>query len=153
MSNVRRNALMMQVLNIPKGSYRTQNIYSQEAGGDFLLKYNKKINQDFTVTATGGGSMLRNSYNRDEVRADSLVYPGVYSMANNAGPLVTAPFKSRYAINSFYGLISTSFKDYLYMDLTARQDWVSTLATANRTDAGRFLLSIGKFKLYSVGRV
>ncbi|RFZ84172.1 SusC/RagA family TonB-linked outer membrane protein [Mucilaginibacter terrenus] len=118
----------------PKGSYRTQNIYSQEAGGDFLLKYNKKINRDINITATGGGSMLRNNYNRDEVRADSLVYPGVYSISNNAGPLVTAPFKSRYAINSFYGLLSTSFRDYLYMDLTARQDWVSTLATANRTD-------------------
>jgi TonB-linked SusC/RagA family outer membrane protein len=118
----------------PKGSYRTQNIYSEEAGGDFLLKYHKKINSDFDVSATAGGSMLRNSYNRDEVRADSLVYPGVYSMANNAGPLVTAPFKSRYAINSFYGLLSTSFKDYLFMDITARQDWVSTLATANRTD-------------------
>ncbi|MES2375484.1 MAG: SusC/RagA family TonB-linked outer membrane protein [Bacteroidota bacterium] len=122
----------------PKGSFRTQNIYSEEAGGDFLLRYNKKINHDFNLTATGGGSMLRNSYNRDEVRADSLVYPGVYSMSNNAGPLVTAPFKSRYAINSFYGLLSTSFKDYLYMDLTARQDWVSTLATSNRTDAVGF---------------
>ncbi|RVU03183.1 SusC/RagA family TonB-linked outer membrane protein [Mucilaginibacter limnophilus] len=118
----------------PKGSYRTQNIYSQEAGGDFLLRYNKKINNDFNLTATAGGSMLRNTYNRDEVRADSLVYPGVYSMANNAGPLVTMPFRSKYAINSFYGLLSTSFKDYLYLDLTARQDWVSTLATAERTD-------------------
>lgn len=118
----------------PKGSYRTQNIYSEEQGGDFLLKYNKKITHDINVTATAGGSMLRNNYNRDEVRADSLVYPGVYSMANNAGPLVTQPFKSKYAINSFYGLLSTSFKDYLYVDLTARQDWISTLATANRTD-------------------
>jgi hypothetical protein len=88
----------------PKGSYRTQNIYSQEAGGDFLLRYYKKVNQDFNVTATAGGSMLRNTYNRDEVRADSLVYPGVYSLANNAGPLVTSPFRSTYAINSFYGL-------------------------------------------------
>ncbi|UOE47173.1 SusC/RagA family TonB-linked outer membrane protein [Mucilaginibacter sp. SMC90] len=118
----------------PKGSYRTQNIYSEEQGADFLLRYNKKITHDVNISATAGGSMLRNNYNRDEVRADSLVYPGVYSMANNAGPLVTLPYKSKYAINSFYGLLSTSFKDYLYVDLTARQDWISTLATANRTD-------------------
>ncbi|WPV00852.1 SusC/RagA family TonB-linked outer membrane protein [Mucilaginibacter sp. cycad4] len=118
----------------PKGSYRTQNIYSEEQGGDFLLKYNKKITHDINITATAGGSMLRNNYNRDEVRADSLVYPGVYSMANNAGPLVTLPYKSRYAINSIYGLVSTSFKDYLYLDLTARKDWISTLATDIRTD-------------------
>ena len=118
----------------PKGSYRTQNIYSQEAGGDFLLRYNKKLSKDITVTATGGGSMLRNTYNRDEVRADSLVYPGVYSLANNAGPLVTLPYKSKYDLNSFYGLFSTSFRDYLFVDLTARKDWTSTLATATRTD-------------------
>jgi len=118
----------------PKGSYRTQNIYSEEQGGDFLLRYNKKITHDINITATAGGSSLRNNYNRDEVRADSLVYPGVYSMANNAGPLVTLPYKSRYAINSIYGLVSTSFKDYLYVDLTARKDWISTLATDKRTD-------------------
>ncbi|HEX8022286.1 SusC/RagA family TonB-linked outer membrane protein [Mucilaginibacter sp.] len=118
----------------PKGSYRTQNIYSEEQSGDFLLKYNKKITHDINVTATAGGSLLRNNYNRDEVRADSLVYPGVYSMANNAGPLVTLPYKSKYAINSIYGLVSTSFKDYLYLDLTARKDWISTLATDKRTD-------------------
>jgi TonB-linked SusC/RagA family outer membrane protein len=118
----------------PKGSFRTQNIYSEEAGADFLLRYNKQVTKDVNITATAGGSMLRNNYNRDEVRADSLLYPGVYTMANNAGPLVTVPFKSKYSLNSFYGLLSTSFKDYLYLDLTARNDWVSTLATATRTD-------------------
>jgi TonB-linked SusC/RagA family outer membrane protein len=118
----------------PKGSYRTQNIYSQEAGGDFLLRYNKVVNKDITVTATAGGSMLKNNYNRDEVRADSLVYPGVYTLANNAGTLVTLPYRTRYNLNSFYGLFSTSFRDYLYVDLTARKDWTSTLATATRTD-------------------
>ncbi|MFD1258057.1 SusC/RagA family TonB-linked outer membrane protein [Mucilaginibacter terrae] len=123
---------------LPKGSFRTQNIYSQEAGADFLLRYNKKINKDITVTATAGGSMLRNNYNKDEVRADSLVFPGVYTLSNNAGQLVTLPNKSRYALNGFYGLVSTSFRDYLYLDLTGRQDWTSTLATPQRTDKVSF---------------
>ncbi|WP_233260848.1 SusC/RagA family TonB-linked outer membrane protein [Pedobacter sp. HMWF019] len=127
----------------PKGSYRTQNIFSQEVSGDFLLKYHKKLNRDFTVTATGGGSMLRNNYNKDEVRADSLVYAGSYKMSNSAGPLVTLPYKATYALNSFYGLLSTSFRDYLYMDITARKDYASTLATAERTDnAGFFYPSL-----------
>ncbi|MDT3403834.1 SusC/RagA family TonB-linked outer membrane protein [Mucilaginibacter terrae] len=134
----------------PKGSFRTQNIYSQEAGGDFLLRYNKKVTKDITLTATAGGSMLRNTYNRDEVRADSLVYPGLYSMANAAGTLVTLPYKSKYSLNSFYGLLSTSYKDYLFLDLTGREDWVSTLATATRTDDVGFLLPIGKCELFAI---
>ncbi len=122
-----------------KGSYRTQNIFSQEASSDFLLKYSKKINNDFDFSITGGGSILRNNYNRDENRADSLTYPGVYSMSNSAGPLVTIPWKSEYGINSFYGVITSAYKNFLFLDLTGRQDWNSVLATPLRTtNAGFF---------------
>jgi TonB-linked SusC/RagA family outer membrane protein len=124
---------------LAKGSYRTQNIFSQEASTDFLLRYNKKINKDFNIAASVGGSSLRNNYNRDEIKADSLTYPGIYTFANAAGPLDTRTYKSEYAINSFYGLVSAGYKEYLYLDLTARQDWNSVLASGNRTaNAGFF---------------
>jgi len=125
-----------------KGSFRTQNIFSQEASGDFLLKYAKKV-KDFDFSATLGGSTLRNNYNRDEVRADSLIYPGLYSMSNSAGPLVTIPDKSKFEVNSLYALLTASFKDYLYVDMTGRQDWTSTLATPSRkTNVAFFYPSI-----------
>ncbi len=121
-----------------KGSYRTQNIFSNEASSDFLIKYNKKISNKFEFNVTGGGSILRNTYNRDENRADSLIYPGVYSFANSAGTIVAMPYSSRYAINSFYGIISATYNKYLYLDLTARQDWNSVLATPERTSNAGF---------------
>lgn len=122
-----------------KGSYRTQNLFSQEFVADFLLKYNRKINADFDFSVSVGGSSLRNRYTRDEVRADSLWNPGVYNMSNSMGPLVTIPYKSRYAINSFYGLASAGFRNYLFLDVTGRQDWNSVLATPERTaNAGFF---------------
>lgn len=124
---------------MPMGSYRTQNIFSQEVSSDFLLKYAKKLNNDFDFSVTLGGNALRNTYNRDENRADSLTYPGVYTMANSAGPLVTLPFKSKYAINSFYGLFTMGYKNFLFADFTGRQDWNSTLATPSRkANAGFF---------------
>lgn len=122
----------------PKGSYRTQNLFSMEESSDFLLKYSKKINSDFEFSVTGGGSRLNNTYNKDETRADSLTFPGIFTMANAAGPLVTIPARSRYAINSFYGLLAGSYKDFLFVDLTARQDWTSTLATPVRTSNAGF---------------
>jgi TonB-linked SusC/RagA family outer membrane protein len=121
-----------------KGSFRTQNIFSMEASSDFLLKYAKKINSDFDFSVTAGGSILRNKYNRDEVRADSLTYPGVYSMANSAGPLITLPWRSKYSINSFYGIITTAYKNFLFADVTGRQDWNSVLATPLRTENAGF---------------
>jgi TonB-linked SusC/RagA family outer membrane protein len=122
----------------PKGSYRTQNIFSMESSADFFLRYAKKINHDFDITASLGGSMLRNNYNRDEVRADSLTYPGIYSMANAAGPLVTMPWKSKYNINSLYGMITANYRNMVYLDVTGRQDWNSVLATPTRTENAGF---------------
>ena len=121
-----------------KGSYRTQNIFSQEITTDFLLKYNRKVNNDFEFSVTAGGSTLSNHYNRDEVRADSLYTPGLYTMANSMGPLVTIPYNSRYKINSFYGLASAAYKNLLFLDITARQDWNSVLATPSRTENAGF---------------
>jgi TonB-linked SusC/RagA family outer membrane protein len=121
-----------------KGSYRTQGIFSQELNADFLLRYVKKLGSNVELTATAGGSALRNNYNKDEVRADSLTYPGIFTMSNSAGPLITIPYSSKYSINSFYGLITGSYKKFLYADLTARKDWNSVLATPTRTENAGF---------------
>ncbi|QEK52283.1 SusC/RagA family TonB-linked outer membrane protein [Pedobacter aquae] len=121
-----------------RGMYRTQNINSQEVNSDFLLRYNKKINKKFAVSGSVGGSVLKNNYNRDELRADSLSFPGLFTLANAAGVLEALPNRSKYAINSFYGLFTASFKDYLYLDVTARKDWSSTLATPTSVDNADF---------------
>lgn len=124
---------------LTQGSYRTQNIFSNEISADFLLKYNKRINDKLELTATGGGSVLRNRYNKDETRADSLTNPGVYSFSNALGPLVSMPYNSKYAINSFYGILSLTYNKYLYLDFSGRQDWNTVLATPARTaNAGFF---------------
>lgn len=119
---------------LPTGSYRTQDISVQEITGDFLLKYDKQLNNDFHITASAGGSMLKNHYYKGETRADALTLPNDYSFDNATNALVSIPDTSRFSINSFYGLLSTSYKNYLYLDVTGRQDWSSVLATPYRTD-------------------
>ncbi|WP_448699211.1 SusC/RagA family TonB-linked outer membrane protein [Mucilaginibacter sp. AW1-3] len=118
----------------PKGSFRTQDIYTQSVSADWLLKYNKNITKKVNLTTTVGGSMLKTTFNENEVRADSLTFPGIYSMANSAGVLVTVPYKYQTALNSFYGLMTGSYNNILFVDLTGRKDWNSVLATPQRTD-------------------
>lgn len=117
-----------------QGSFRVADIKSYEINADFMAKYDKKFGKDFQMTATVGGSQMRNEYNRLETRADGLKVPGVFSLDNNINPLVYVPDTARYRINSFYAATTFSYKDYIFLDLTARQDWNSTLATATRTD-------------------
>ncbi|WP_346237571.1 SusC/RagA family TonB-linked outer membrane protein [Niabella insulamsoli] len=121
-----------------KGSYRTQDIKAQEWTTDFLLKYNKELSSNWSITATAGGSHLKNSYDRLEKRADSLNAPFAYDFNAALGNPVTIPYRSEYVINSFYGLFSAAFKNYLYVDLSGRQDWNSVLATPSRTSSSGF---------------
>ena len=112
-----------------KGMYRTQNIFSQELNSDFMVQYKREISPDFKMSASLGGSSQRNNYIRDELRADSLLYPGVFTLANSAGVLNPLPYRASRAINSFYGLVTAGYRDYLFADFSARQDWSSVLAS------------------------
>jgi TonB-linked SusC/RagA family outer membrane protein len=111
------------------GMYRTQNMYAQEITSDFLLRYSKKISSKFSANFSAGGSTMKNKYIRDEVRADKLLYPGVYTFANSKNVPIALPYRSQYAVNSFYGLAQLSYNNYLFLDFTGRNDWSSTLAT------------------------
>lgn len=111
-----------------QGSFRVQHIKAHEISGDFMLKYDKHISKDFSLTASVGGSMLSNEYNKKEQRADGLVIPNEYSLDNAANPIINLVDTTRYKLNSFYGLASLAYKNYLYLDLTGRIDWNSVLA-------------------------
>ncbi|MGV3502103.1 MAG: SusC/RagA family TonB-linked outer membrane protein [Adhaeribacter sp.] len=121
------------------GMYRTQNIFAQEINSDFLLRYGRKINSKFDVNFSLGGSRMNNRYNRDELRADKLRAPGVFLFANSKDVPVAYPYRSGYAVNSMYGLAQFSYNDFLFLDLTGRNDWNSTLATATSTKNVSFL--------------
>lgn len=126
------------------GSVRKQNIYARELSYDFLARYNKDLSNDIKIGISLGGSQLRNEYNKTDVRADGLkfpdttnglpVYPRMYNLDSSLYGLIYIPDTSRYQINSVYGIVNVSYKNYLFAELTGRQDWNSVLATADRTD-------------------
>jgi TonB-linked SusC/RagA family outer membrane protein len=115
------------------GMYRTQELNNREITNDFLLRYNNKFASKFTYNITLGGSRLANRYHKEEVRADKLSYPDVYTFANSKVTLVALPYVGKYNINSLYGLGSLSYDNYLYLDVTSRNDWTSTLASPTST--------------------
>ncbi|TZF84788.1 SusC/RagA family TonB-linked outer membrane protein [Pedobacter sp. BS3] len=117
-----------------QGMYRTQNIVAQELNSDFLLRYSHSFGSKVKTNYSLGGSHMSNRYNRDELRADQLNYPGIYNFANSLVVPVAYPYQSRYTVNSLYGLVQFSYNDYLFLDATGRNDWTSTLATVNSTE-------------------
>ena len=113
-----------------EGMFRTQNVFSQEINHDFLLQYSHPFKK-FETSLSVGGSRLNNRYNKDELRAERLLYPGVFTFANSRDLPIALPYRAEFALNGLYALGSVSYNKLVYLDLTARKDWSSTLASAS----------------------
>jgi TonB-linked SusC/RagA family outer membrane protein len=94
---------------------------------DFLLMFNQEINTDFNLTANFGGSSQTRDYHQTFGSADELAVEGVYTIANSKVPIRSTSFQSNKKINSLYGSAQIGYKNALFLDLTGRNDWSSTL--------------------------
>lgn len=118
--------------NYLKGFYREQYIKNHEYNNDILFTYKKDLNK-FNITANAGGSVRYNEYVMNDYRAEGLKVAGDYSL-NNAISLITrVPRPSDQQTNSVYGLVSMSYDNLVFVDVTGRNDWSSTLSKANRS--------------------
>lgn len=117
------------------GIYGVENMNRMEGNTSVNLAYNKYF-QDFSLRASVGGNTMYQTYNSN-IAASSrggLVIPGLFTLSNiTPANLEYSNYRSEKAIYSVYGMASLGFKDMLYLDVTARNDWSSTLPEANRS--------------------
>ncbi|HDZ40695.1 MAG TPA: SusC/RagA family TonB-linked outer membrane protein [Bacteroidetes bacterium] len=114
-------------INDKEGRYQVTNYTRQEINADFLLSANKKINSDLTLRGNFGGNIMNKQYREQGSYVSKLVVPNNYSLANAKETPTTKYYKSEKEIQSLYGDLSVGFKDQLFLDLTGRNDWSSTL--------------------------
>ena len=111
----------------PFGQYRDTRILTEERNTDFLFTANRQFNQNWTVSGTLGGNQLRQKSDFLESSAGQLNIPGIYNLTNSRIPLQTAQSLTEKRVNSLYGSAQVSFRDYLFLEVTARNDWSSAL--------------------------
>jgi TonB-linked SusC/RagA family outer membrane protein len=117
----------------PNGQYREDKINFQETNIDFLLNYSKQVNGDWFVSANFGGNQMKRRNHFHAVSANKLLIPEVYSFTNADGPLIQAISRPEQQINSLYAFAQIGYKSLIYLDVTARNDWSSTLPTENNS--------------------
>lgn len=110
------------------GMYRQQSVFNYQSNSDFLIRYDAIRKGDFKfVMNFGGNSLIAYSKYVSQSADNGLVTPGVYNLANSAQQVQTSSDRWDGKINSFYGFANLSYKEKIYLDLTGRNDWNSTL--------------------------
>ena len=117
----------------PFGSYREDNVRFTEMNTDFLLVYNNKINSDWDYSLTAGANRLDQKIHYAYSEASQLALPEIYTLANSRAPLKGNSENYNKRINSVYGTANFDYQNELYIDLTYRNDWSSTLPDGNNS--------------------
>ena len=119
------------------GAYAEHDVFYREINTDFLINYKNNFG-DFSFDASFGGNRLDQTASTKQLQTTNLAQPGIFSLNNAASPIEAFQFDSKKRINSLYGIAKFGYKNYLYVDITGRNDWSSALATPFSVDGTSF---------------
>ncbi len=112
---------------ISENEYRVR-----ENNFDFLLRASKDLSDKLSLDVTFGGNQLKRTREQLSHSGDEFIVYGLRTLSNTKFLGRTYDFSDQ-RVNSLYGTVQFGFNNYLYLDLTARNDWSSTLPTENNS--------------------
>ena len=111
--------------------YELRSRRNRENNFELLLEYDKTFG-DFSVNANLGGNIRKEDFQSSSARTDGgLSVPGLYTIEASINRPSRTDFRSQRRVNSAYGRVGVGWKNLLYVDVTARNDWTSTLSSDN----------------------
>ena len=109
---------------------------SLEWNGDFLLSFEDDLTSDWMVSASFGGNIKQQrneSVSSNTTSNPGMTLPNFFALSNTQNVSSSHGIGSPMDIHSLYGFGQIGWRDAIYLDFTARNDWSSTLPADNRS--------------------
>jgi len=119
------------------GAYAEHTVQYRENNTDAALQYV----QDFDgwyLDVYAGANRMDQRFSTQQTQAVALAQPGIFRLSNAAVPLEVFQLDARKRINSVYGIAKAGFRDFLFLEVTGRNDWSSALATPSSAENASF---------------
>ena len=108
------------------GTFNESNIMGVETNYDLLAIFDKEFG-DFRIDGTVGGNLMNARTDRKNISANDLIVPDLFTIGNAKGVQGVSQYESMKETQSVFGSANLSYKDYLFLSVTGRNDWSSTL--------------------------
>ena len=116
----------------PKGNgrFRQERFDAKQFYGDLMVNFNKTWNEKWELTASLGTSFMQSQVNKSILDSDKvgLVLPNVFLPENIAGNGNQKTDNPKKRLNSVFGTVQFGYNGMVYLDVTGRNDWASSLA-------------------------
>ena len=115
------------------GSYREDEISFRESNAEVLLSINPTPDDDnlIDVDLKLGGNLMSQLANFSVANNPQLQVfgtgPSIYTLTNARSGVLVESQKTNAKINSVFGLLSLDYDNKIYLDMTYRTDWASSL--------------------------
>ena len=120
-------------VNYKTGYYSIDQESAFSINTDFLVMANHKFGKFGIDGMIGGTINYRQNSNVWGATQNGLSIPGFYSLNASVDPAATGQGFSKKQVNSIYGKATLSWESMLFVDVTARNDWSSSLPESTRS--------------------
>lgn len=100
---------------------------------DGLLTFKRDLNKNFNLSGHIGGYMQGSRNTGTTANANGLYKADFFYLSNARSPQITNNFAQSPLIQSLYSAATVAYKNYLYLDVTGRNDWSSALPTGEQS--------------------
>jgi TonB-linked SusC/RagA family outer membrane protein len=119
-------------MGYPLGYFTSYSNRRQEINANARLEFFKHFG-DITVNASVGGEYNHYNYQYHRTTVEELIIPNLYSVSNAAVTPTTNLSETHTELQSVFGTANIGYKNWLFLDLTGRNDWSSTLPIDNNS--------------------
>lgn len=107
--------------------------FERRINSDLMFNFDFKLTDDITAKFILGNNIRDIKTQEIGIRGDNLVVEGLYNVSIRTGELQGAEFNSRIRSIGLYGSAELGFRDYLFLNVTGRNDWSSALIKENNS--------------------
>jgi len=111
---------------LPNGQISEKTTSFTERNFEGLIGLDKELSGDFALSVNLGGNLMSQHRYATDVEGLGFVIPQFHTINNTSVRNVTTGVYDK-KINSLFGTAELSFRNYLFLNLTGRNDWFSTL--------------------------
>lgn len=109
-----------------------ENINFQEVNSILMARAKANVSDRIKANFLLGHNVTDIGISSNNTRGERFALPNFYRMSNTAA-VFSSDSETKQRLIGVFGQAQFSFDDYLYLDLTARNDWSSTLPKENRS--------------------
>lgn len=106
---------------------------NEDIESTLLINFNYKINNDINLTAIAGNNILQTNTSRIAYAGRNIITPNLFSLRNFKNIASLVDEGTRYRNAGIFADITLSYKDYLFVNATGRNDYSSSLPVNNNS--------------------